>query len=63
MDWPPEDEGKWVWIQRDRMIQEQFISGINNNDMMTEIIKELTTIGKTNWVTSDQVLSWTKDSR
>ena len=35
------------------MIQyEQFINGINDADMMTEITRELTTIKKTNEITT-----------
>ena len=43
--------------QRYRKLKEQFINGINNDEKMTEIIKELTAIIETNEITSDQVLS------
>ena len=43
---------------KDRRLKEQFINGINDGDMMTKIIGELTTIKKTNGITSEQVLHW-----
>ena len=46
--------------ERDRRLKTiQFINGIND-DMMTEIIRELSVIKKTNEKTSEQVLSWTR---
>ena len=32
---------------KDRRLKEKFINGINDNDMMTEIIREMTAIQKT----------------
>ena len=37
--------------ERDIRLKEQLINGINDNYMMTQIIKEVTTIKKTNDVT------------
>ena len=41
--------------EKDRRFKEQFIDGIGDNDMMTEIIRELTAIKKTNEITSKRV--------
>ena len=49
-----------MWVQRKRRSKEQWTNGINHNDMMTEIIRELTTIKKTNEVTREQILVWTR---
>ena len=51
---------KYDYKEKDRRLKEQFINGINDEDMMTEIIRELTKIQKTNEVTSEQVLCWPK---
>ena len=46
-----------VVIKKDRRLKEQYIKDINDNDnMMTEIIKELTTTKKMKEITSEQVL-------
>ena len=42
---------------KDRILKAQFINGIKDNDMMTDIITELTAIRKTNEITSKQVLA------
>ena len=34
------------------------MNGINENDMITKMIKELSTAKRTNGTTSNQVLSW-----
>ena len=39
---------EYGYKEKDRKLKEQFIDGINDNDMMTEIIRELTAIKKTN---------------
>ena len=39
-------------------LKEQFIHGLKDNDMLTEIIHELTTVRDTSMITSDQVLAW-----
>ena len=44
----------------DRQLKEQFIHGLNNNDMLTEIIRELTTAEESVDITSEQVLDWAK---
>ena len=41
-------------------VKEQFIIGTNNGDKMTDIIRELTLIKRTNEITSKQVLCWAK---
>ena len=42
--------------EKDRRLEEKFISGLNNGDIITEIIRELTAIKKTNEIISEQVL-------
>ena len=44
-------------------MKEHFINGINNNDMMTEIIMELTTIRNTNEIIGEQVYARLEDLR
>ena len=44
----------------DRYIKEQFINGLNDDGMIVEIIKELTSINDTRPVTSEQVLAWAR---
>ena len=46
---------EWNNKELDRQLKEQFIHGSNENDMLTEIICELTTMSNTIIVTSDQV--------
>ena len=48
--------------QIDRQLKEQFIHGLNDNDILVEIIKELTKIEASKDVTSEQVLAWEKES-
>ena len=49
MDRSPQIKGKWDgYKDKDRILKEQFINGINEDDMMTETIRELTAIKKTN---------------
>ena len=57
MDGVPQNACKY--IEKDRL-KEQFISSINNHDMVTQIIQELTTVKKINEITSEQVVSWAK---
>ena len=45
--------------RKGRRLNEQFINDIND-DMMAETIGDLTTVKKTNEVTSQQVLAWTR---
>ena len=42
-------------IKKDRRLKKKFINGINDDDMVTDIIRELTSITKTNEITSEQV--------
>ena len=49
-----------VVIKKKRGLYKQFINGINDDDMMTEIIKELMTIQKMDEVKSEQRLSWSR---
>ena len=44
----------------DRQLKEQFINGINDNDMMIEILREWAAIKKTNELSSEQVLAWAR---
>ena len=43
--------------EKERRVKEQLTNGIHDDDMMTEIIRELTTIEKTNDVTNEHVLA------
>ena len=45
--------------EKNRRLKEQFLNDIND-DMVTKIIRELTTIKKTDEMTSEQVLCWAK---
>ena len=47
--------------KKDRIQKEQIINGINNQAMMTKIIKELTAIMNTSKATIEEVLSWEKE--
>ena len=42
----------------DRQLKEQCIHTLNDNDVLPEIIHELTSIKDTSIVTSEQVLAW-----
>ena len=44
-----------------KKIKEQFINGINYDDMMTQIKWELTTVKKTSEITNKQVLAWSEE--
>ena len=44
----------------DRQLKEQFIHGLNDTEMLEEIIKELTKIHENEEITSEDVLSWVK---
>ena len=44
----------------DRQLKEQFIHGLNDKDMMVEIIKELTKMEENKDVTIGQVLLWAR---
>ena len=48
--------------EKDSRLKELFINGIND-DIMTEVIRELTAIKKTNEIPSEQVLAWPGKSR
>ena len=45
---------KCEYKDKDRRLEEQFINGINDDDMMTEIIWEWTTVKKTCEITRKQ---------
>ena len=47
--------------EHDLCLKEQFINGINDEMINTEIVKELTTIRKTRDITNKQILSWAKE--
>ena len=44
----------------DRQLKEQFVHGLNDNEMLTEIIYKLTTMTNTSTVTSEQILAWAR---
>ena len=44
----------------DRQLKEQFLHGLNDNDMLAEIIRELTKAEESADITSHQVLGWAK---
>ena len=44
--------------EKDRQLKKQFMNGITNDEIMTEIIRELTAVKESIEITSDQVLSW-----
>ena len=44
----------------DRQLKEQFIHGLNYNDMLVGIIRKLTKTEESKDVTSEQVLAWAK---
>ena len=44
----------------DRWLQEQFIHGINNNDVLIEIIHRLTAMKDTSIETTKQILAWAR---
>ena len=48
--------------EKDRRLKEHFINGINDVDMMTKIIRELTTIIKTKVITSEQLFMLGQES-
>ena len=41
-----------------RRFKEQFINGIDNENIITEIINELTTLKETTEASSEQILMW-----
>ena len=49
-------ENEGVYKEKDRSVKEQFISSINDSNMMTEIIRELTAVK----ITREQVKCWAK---
>ena len=61
MDGPPQNKSKCCYKEKDRRLKDQFINSINDyddNDMMTEIMRELTAIKNTSEITSKQMLCW-----
>ena len=46
--------------EKDRRLKEQFINGINDDEMKTEIIWELNAVKKTSEITSTQELAWAR---
>ena len=47
-------------IMKRQKVIKQFKKCIDDDNIMTEIIRELTTIEKTNEITSEQILAWTR---
>ena len=61
MDGPSQNKSKKCgYNEQDRRLKEQFMNGINDENVMTKIIMELTAIRKTNEITNEQVLSWAR---
>ena len=53
-----------MWVQRKgRGLKEQFVNGIIDDDMMTEIIRELMAIMKTNVFIGKQISVWPEEWR
>ena len=48
---------EYKYERKDTRLKEQFINGINDDDMMTKIIRELTVFKRTNETTSKHILS------
>ena len=48
------------YIEIDRQLKEQFIHGLNDNEMISEITRELTKKEENKILTSHQVLAWAK---
>ena len=46
--------------KKDRRLKLQLINGINDDDIMTEIRRQLTAIKKTNEITNKQLLAWAR---
>ena len=44
----------------DRQLKEQFIHGLNDTDMLGEIIRELTKIHENTEITNENMLCWAK---
>ena len=44
----------------DRQFKEQFIHGLNGDEMLTEVISELTKCGEDVTIPSETVLAWAK---
>ena len=47
----------------DRKLKEQYIHGLNDHNMVIEIIKELTKTEENENMTSEQVLAWQEEWR
>ena len=60
MDGSPAKENECEYKERDRRLKKQLINKIINNDMMIEIIKELTVVKMINKLKGDQVSKLTK---
>ena len=48
---------KLAYTEKDRSLKKQCIIGINNDEIMTEIIRELIAAQETSKITSDHVLA------
>ena len=46
--------------EKDWRLKEQFINGINNDNIITDIIQELTAVKKTSEITNEHKLAWTR---
>ena len=70
--WTDKNTEKWIGRPRlatlecnykeiDKQLKKQFIHGLNDNDILVKIIRELTKTEEGSDVTSEQVLVWAKD--
>ena len=46
--------------EKNRSLKEHVINGINNDDMITEIIRELPAVEKYSGISRRQILAWTR---
>ena len=51
---------KYNYKEVDRQLKEQFVHGLNDNNMLAEIIRELAKGEESADITSEQVLGWAK---
>ena len=49
-----------IYQELDRQLKEQFIHGLNDKEMLGEIIKEITTIKRNDTITSGIILAWVR---
>ena len=47
-------------LRSDRWVKEQLIHGVNDNDILTDVMNKLTTMKHTSIVTSEQLVAWAR---